>query len=635
MTDAPYDLIILESPGKVAKVRDYAGNGYRVLATAGHVRDLAPDRLAVDVDDAFQETYTTTQPKAVKRIKKAAREARTIYLATDPDREGEAIAWHVVELLPQRDQKKVKRITFREITPEAIQEALAHPHTLNVDLVDARRARRIVDRLMGYTISPLLPQWGIASNRPLSAGRVQTVALRLLVERENARRDFTPTTYYTLHVNLQHPSSMCFWAKLIEPPRFATTRDRDDALARLASAAWWVAGSEETSREKKPPKPFTTSAIQQAASRTLKFTPGHTQTCAQQLYEAGLVTYIRTDGVAVASDAQQAARAVIEELFTPNHLPPTPPTYRARKGAQEAHEAIRPTRPALYPKTLRDDPGGLSNDALALYELIWRRFLASQMTPARYTTTVITIQAGRDPTTPLPYTFIATSHRPEFQGFLSVYDDKADDEANGAPEPDDVSSKPDDAANFYLPKTREKAPLGLGPNGLRSRDRTTKPPPRYTQARLIAALERRQIGRPSTYAAAVEVLLERAYAAMDDRHIIPTPLGEKVLAQLLKHFPTLFSYEFTAGMEALYDAIASGETSRERVLSAFWMGELRPTLRVVLDTLGLEGACPDCGGELIIRQGRSGAFVGCRRYPECTYTRDLVETKEEEPLCAT
>jgi DNA topoisomerase-1 len=630
-------LVVVESPAKAKTIAGILGRGYRVLASMGHVRDLPRKKLGIDLEKEFRARWVIApkKQKTVKRLQEAARASDAIYLATDLDREGEAIAWHVWRLLKSAGDVPVYRVVFHEITPAAVNAAFRNAGSLNEDLVAAQQARRILDRLVGYKISPLL--WRrVKGGKGLSAGRVQTVALRLVVDREREIEAFEPEEYWTIEALLaqQIPDPVPFLAQLFrigkEKPDLKNREDANAIVQALDQAIYWVESVETRRKEGRPAPPFTTSTLQQAASRALGFSPSLTMRIAQQLYEGisvgeegqvGLITYMRTDSTYVAPEAQGAARSVIQQYFGAEYLPPRPPTYRTKiKSAQEAHEAIRPTDVHRIPKGLRPflDP---KQDAL--YTLIWRRFVASQMSNAVYDVTTVMIPTAR-PTLEqrLPYLFRARGRVRLFDGYLRVYEEHLDVGEEADKEPPLPPLRPEEGLDL----------LELIPT-----QHWTKPPPRYTEASLIKELERRGIGRPSTFASMVNLIQRRDYVRRLGRLLSPTALGFAVCDLLVAHFPELFDYGFTAQMEQILDEIANGRQKGLAALSSFWQ-ELEPALvkaRSEMPTVTVEAVagkakkraepigetCPACGGELVRRAGRYGPFVGCANYPTCKYTR--------------
>jgi len=629
-------LVVVESPAKAKTIGGILGRGYRVRASMGHIRDLPRKALGVDVENGFRPRYVTAprKKKTIDALKAAAQDADALYLATDLDREGEAIAWHVLQVVRRSLPKgtPVRRVTFHEITAEAVARAFAHAGALNDALVEAQQTRRILDRLVGYSISPLL--WRrIRGAKGLSAGRVQTAALRLVVDREREIEAFVPVEYWSIEALLAQqidepiPFRAQLWRIYDEKgvPQEPDLKSRDDAQAivdALEGAIYWVDRVEVGQRSRSPWPPFTTSTMQQAASKALGYPPGLTMRIAQQLYEGiqigeegtvGLITYMRTDSTYVAPEAQQAAREVIARYWGEAYLPARPPTYRTRvKSAQEAHEAIRPTGPERTPKQLH---ALLDDKQAALYELIWRRFIASQMKPALYEVTTAYIPtAAESRVEPHPYLFRAQGRKCLFPGFLKVYEELLDEGEEGEGE-------------AALPALT--AGEGLDLLELIPEQHWTKPPPRYTESSLIKELERRGIGRPSTYAAMVSLIRSRGYVERQRKVLVPTELGFTVCDMLVAAFPELFEYGFTAAMEDQLDEIANGRAERVPTLERFWAA-LEPALERAPETMPKVSiakkepeptgkTCPECGGQLVRRKGKYGHFTGCANYPKCEY----------------
>jgi len=660
-------LVIVESPAKARTVGRFLGRDYDVRASIGHVRDLLRSKLSVDLDNDFAPTYRIPNEKraVVKELKEAAAQASEIYLATDPDREGEAIAWHLLEAA-EIPRERAKRVVFHEITQHAIAEAFANTRDIDMKLVNAQQARRILDRLVGYQISPLL--WDRVKSR-LSAGRVQSVALRLIVEREREIAAFVPVEYWTLDAELAQQSTRLqqprpsFLARLVRiRGQEVDLKSRDDAMAIIADlegALYNVSSVKRSERRRRPNAPFTTSTMQQDAAQRLGMTAQRTMRVAQDLYEGidigngegpvGLITYMRTDSVQVAQEAQAEARSLIAEMFGPEYLPPRPNVYRSRvKNAQEAHEAIRPTSCRRTPEMLRDK---LSRDHYRLYELIWRRFVASQMAPAIYDTLTVEVEAGPPPGdgSERPYLFRASGSTIKFPGFLVVYSGGAAGPAggNGASEEaqpaanqdsgqptaeargEEGSEEGEPGEQKILPDLAVGEPLDL--LRLIPEQHFTQPPPRYSEASLVRTLEENGIGRPSTYATIISTILERGYVERSDRRLVPTELGFTVNDLLVKYFDPIFNVGFTANMEEHLDSIASGEEQMVPVLRDFYESFLpqlreaeRNMERVVLEPERTGETCPECGGALVIKQGRYGKFVGCENYPACHYTKPLL-----------
>jgi DNA topoisomerase-1 len=632
-------LVVVESPAKARTIRGILGPEYRVLASMGHVRDLPRKGLGVDLEQNFRPRYVIApgKRKTVKQLREAAHQISALYLATDLDREGEAIAWHVLRLLKLPKRVPVYRVTFHEITPAAVRAAFQNAGRINQDLVEAQQARRILDRLVGYRISPLL--WRrVKGGKGLSAGRVQTIALRLVVDREREIEAFEPVEYWTIEALLaqQIPDPIPFLAQLYrigkEKPDLKNRDDAEAIIQALEGAVYWVESVKTKRQKRRPPPPFTTSTLQQAAARALHWNPQQTMSVAQQLYEGlrlgdeghvGLITYMRTDSTYVAPEAQAAAREVIRQYFGESYLPPRPPTYKTKvKSAQEAHEAIRPTDARRTPKGIRPY---LDAKQDALYTLIWRRFVASQMADAVYDVTTALIPTGKGGRAQrLPYLFRARGRVRLFDGFLRVYEESLDvgEEAE--------EEKP-------LPPLR--ADEGLDLLELIPTQHWTKPPPRYTEASLIKELERRGIGRPSTFASMVGLIQRRDYVRRQKRVLIPTPLGFALCDLLVEFFCDLFDYGFTALMEQALDEIANGRQGRLATLEGFWrdfepaLAKAHADMPQVTVAPGPQSArrrtkskptgekCPQCGKDLVSRRGKYGPFVGCSGYPVCKYVK--------------
>ncbi len=647
-------LVVVESPTKVKTIQKYLDSKYVVKASMGHVRDLPKSQLGVDPKKNFKPRYviSPSKKKVLDELKKAAEKSEALFVATDPDREGEAIGWHLAQELPV-NKRKVYRITFNEITERAVKAAFQHPGKIDLKKVDAQQARRVLDRLVGYNLSPLL--WDKVQ-RGLSAGRVQSVAVRLIVDREREIEAFRPEEYWSLHARLQAERPPEFTATLREVdgekaslPDEATTRG---VMARLEGAAYVVRAVTRGERRRLPAPPFITSTLQQEAGRKLGFTAKKTMTMAQQLYEGidvggegpvGLITYMRTDSVQISREAQEEARQVIGRRFGHEYVPETPPVYRSRGRAQEAHEAVRPSDVARDPRGLGRH---LTKDQLALYRLIWERFLASQMPPAVYDTVAADIAAegGRPEgatalgegtaTTPIAL-FRALGQSLKFKGFTAVYVETRE-ESEPAAEDDAESAIPPLEVGETL------ALLGLDP-----KQHFTQPPPRFTEASLVKALEELGIGRPSTYASILGTIInDRGYVRRDRRTLFPTQLGIEVTDLLKPFFPEIMDVEFTAQMEDSLDKIEEGDRAWPDTVKEFY-ARFEPDLRRAEKEMrnvkvGTETgeACPECGQPLLERWGRFGKFLACSAYPECRYTRDLSgnERAADEPtdeMCPT
>ena len=624
-------LVVVESPAKARTVGRFLGAGYTVRASLGHVRDLLRSRLSVDVDNGFEPEYRVPNEKreVVAGLKGEAAKAEEVLLATDPDREGEAIAWHLLEAAAI-DPGRAHRVVFHEITEQAIKEAFAHPRPIDMHLVDAQQARRVLDRLVGYNLSPLL--WAKVRGR-LSAGRVQSAALRLVVDREKEIRQFVTREYWTIDAELLQPEKPpSFRARLARKdgvtPELATEADVRLVQMDLRSATYRVDRVRRSTRQRRPWAPFTTSTLQQDASRRLGFTARRTMAVAQQLYEGvdlgekgptGLITYMRTDSTNVSALAQAEAREVIERSFGKDYLPSEPPIYKTKtRGAQEAHEAIRPTSPGRDPESLRGD---LSAEQLKLYALVWQRFLASQMSPAEFDTLTVDV-LGKSAEHEYRLRLAASSLR--FSGFLAVYQDVA--EENGSAGEDENG----EIRMNGLPVLADGDPLDL--IDLFPEQHFTQPPPRYTEATLVRALEEYGIGRPSTYAPILTTIQQRGYVRREAKRLAPTEIGEVVNELLVDHFPEIVDLGFTARMEEELDEIAEGTRGWAEVIRDFYgpfAADLRKAERLMPEMKAepevIDRACPTCGKPLVIRHGRYGKFIGCSDFPECRYTEPWLE----------
>lgn len=632
-------VVIVESPAKARTIQKYLGKGYKVASSMGHVRDLPKSGLAIDIEHDFAPSYEIVKPKVVSELSQALRNAEAVYLATDPDREGEAIAWHITQAVKLSKKTPVYRVVFQEITRNAVQQALQQPRQINQNLVEAQQARRVLDRLVGYQLSPLL--WDKVK-RGLSAGRVQSVAVRLIVEREREIEQFQPQEYWTIEADLLKEAGVAprdlFRAVLIERDgkkleKFSIeNREQAEAIvADLQGAAYAVVRVTRRDKRRSPAPPFTTSTLQQEAARKLGFSAKKTMTLAQRLYEGvdiggedgmvGLITYMRTDSVQVAAEAQTEARDVIGKRFGKEYLPDQPPVYKTKaKGAQEAHEAIRPTSSARLPEQLN---GKLENDLWRLYDLIWKRFIASQMAPAVFDSTIVDIAATPIVAGAPAYLFRATGSVLKFPGFLAVYNVSLDE------------GEEDEDSERRLPPLAEGEALQL--IELLPIQHFTEPPPRYTEASLVKELERLGIGRPSTYASILSTIQEREYVEMVDKKLIPTTLGRVVTDLLVEHFGNIVDYDFTSSLEQQLDDIAEGSKKWVPVLRAFY-DPFRSTLEqaqrqmrnVKREEIVTDLDCPKCGrGKLVIRFGRNGEFLACSRYnregdgESCDFTSDF------------
>jgi DNA topoisomerase-1 len=629
-------LVVVESPTKVKTIAKYLDGKYVVKASMGHVRDLPKSQLGVDPKKNFKPKYvvTPTKKKVLDDLVKAAEKADTLYVATDPDREGEAIGWHLAQELPIQ-KKNVYRITFNEITERAVKAAFTKPGRIDLKKVDAQQARRVLDRLVGYSLSPLL--WD-KIQRGLSAGRVQSVAVRLIVDREREILAFVPVEYWTLHARLQAGSPPEFTATLREvggEKAALTTGEATQALVEsLAGAQFVVRSVTRGERRRNPAPPFITSTLQQDAGRKLGFSAKKTMTVAQQLYEGieldgegpvGFITYMRTDSVRVSAEAQQEARQWATERVGGEYVPETAPVYKSRGSAQEAHEAIRPSDVARDPRSVARF---LTRDQLALYRLIWERFMASQLMPAVFDTVAADITAGNT-------VFRAQGQTMKFKGFTAVYVESREENDAAA----------DEDAESAIPALEEGEVLGL--LGLDPKQHFTQPPPRFTEASLIKALEELGIGRPSTYASILGTIInDRGYVHRERRTLLPSELGMAVTDKLMPFFGDIMDVGFTAQMEDHLDKVEEGEMGWVETVKEFYEPFKRDLARAKKE-MGSEKAgvpigeaCPEDGGDLIERRGRFGKFIACSNYPDCKYKRNLpgserAEDQPTEEICPT
>jgi len=637
-------LVIVESPSKAKTINKYLGKDFKVLASVGHVKDLPKKGLGVDVENNFEPTYEVMpgKEKVVREIKEAAKDAETVFIATDPDREGEAIGFHLAEIVKSgrgQSKKPIFRVMFNEITKNAVKDAFNHPSQINDNLVDAQQARRVLDRLVGYKVSPLL--WDKV-RRGLSAGRVQTVAVRLVVEREREIQAFVKTEYWSVIANLSAQLPPAFDARLYKIAEQTVKSSgfdngvkknefhiKDEATAKsildeLNGSNYVV--SDVTTKEKKrnPVPPFITSKLQQDASRKLRFSAKRTMQIAQKLYEGkeigsegavGLITYMRTDSTRVADSALGELRDFIGGHYGPNYLPEKAIHYRSKKDAQDAHEAIRPTSADRTPDKVAPY---LDKDELALYRLIWQRFVASQMMPAIFDQTTIDISAGEK------YLFRATGSVLKFDGFLAVYEEGKDEK-----------DEDDDERAAKLPKVTKGEQLKL--NSLTPNQHFTDPPPRYTEATLVKALEEKGIGRPSTYASIMSVIQDREYVEKLEGKFNPTDLGTLVNDLLVESFAELFNVEYTASMEAQLDEVEDGNIKWTQALRGFYdkftvdlksaQEHMRDVKRQEIIT---DEVCNKCGSKMAIKFGRFGQFLACTNYPECKNTSEIAKPAKNE-----
>ena len=617
-------LVIVESPAKAKTIGKYLGRGYRVKATIGHVRDLPEKKMGIDIENGFEPDYITIpgKEKTVAELKSAAKDSREVFLATDPDREGEAIAWHVAESIKRKNGAPIRRVLFHEITKDAIQAAIANAGEIDEHKVDAQQARRVLDRLVGYKASPVL--WKTVK-KGISAGRVQTVALRLLVEREREIRAFKAVEYWSIEALLEENGQQ-FTAKLHlldgKKPVIGNAKEAQSIVDDLAKRkAFEVTEVKRRERRKNPAPPFTTSTLQQDAAKKLGFGSKRTMRLAQDLYEGieigpegavGLITYMRTDSTRVSPTAADHARDYLKTLFGKDYLPAAPMLYTdsKSKSAQDAHEAVRPTDPARRPEHIKKY---LKEDQFKLYQLIWQRFMASQMTPAVFDTTTVDFDLGR-------YLFRATGSVIKFDGFLKLYKESREEGEGKALEDEQALPKIEKGESVPV---KEIVPS----------QHFTEPPPRYSEASLVKELERLGIGRPSTYASIISTLVDRRYAHLETRRFFPTPLGEQVEKVMVKSFPDIFNVQFTSRMEGDLDKVEEGDVNWRKMLKDFYgpfadsvkNADIESLIGEAHDLSSLETErCPECGGKLQPRGGFFGPFLACENHPKtCKFTRPL------------
>ena len=626
-------LVIVESPAKAKTIGKYLGTDYVVKASMGHLRDLPRKTMGIDIEHDFQPEYVPIEgkDKIINELREAADESDFVYLATDPDREGEAISWHLKELLYLGDQRS-KRVTFNEITKKAVQEGISHPRDIDADLVDAQQARRILDRLVGYELSPFL--WKKV-RRGLSAGRVQSVATRMVVDREKEIRAFVPEEYWSLDAHLMTADGGAFTAYFygnadgkIELKNEAQTMAIVEAVT---GKPFSVSRIKKGKKKKSPAPPFTTSTLQQEASRKLNMVPKRTMSTAQQLYEGielgedgltGLITYMRTDSLRLSAEATDAAREYILGRFGESYYPGKARVFKTKNSAQDAHEAIRPTNVHLTPDDIK---GFLTSDQYKLYKLIWSRFVACQMSEAILDTVSADIESAG-------YLFRATGHRVAFPGYTAVYEESSDDAKEE--EKKTTAGKP-------LPTFAEGDTVTC--EKLEPAQHFTQPPARYTEASLIKAMEEKGIGRPSTYAPTISTILDRDYVDKEGRSLKPTALGEGVTELLVDKFTSVADLRFTAKMEEELDEVEQGKIGYVEVLHRFYDDFSAALQKAETDMEGqrvqiraeeTEEICENCGSKMVIKFGRFGKFLACPNYPECKFTKPIVEdTGVECPLC--
>lgn len=616
-------LVVIEGPGKRDTLKKYLGPEYEVLATKGHIRDLPSKGFAVDINNNFEPHYEEMPDKKdiISDLKKKASKAEKVYLATDPDREGEAISWHIAHILGMKPDEKC-RIKYNEISKKAVQEALNHPDVINQQMVDAQQARRILDRLVGYKLSPIICK---AIKPNLSAGRVQSIALKLVVDREKEIRDFKPEEYWTITAEFLKNKQMfkasltSYNSKKIKPKN---KEEVDKILADLNNATYKIASIKKSKTKSNPLPPFTTSTMQQDALNKLGMNLKKTSQCAQNLYEGveiagegkvALITYIRTDSTRVADDAMAAARNFVANKYGSNFIPVKPNVYASKKNAQDAHEAIRPINIERTPESVK---ASLNPDNYKLYKLIYERFLASQMAPAIYDSVAVDVDANS-------YTFHATGRTVDFEGYTIIYKAYSDSE---------------EEKEGKIPKLEEGEIVDL--NALKSEQKFTKPPARYTEASLVKAMEEKGIGRPATYAPTITILATRGYTEKEGKSLKPTELGETVSDYLDKYFKGVINVKFTANMENRLDDIAEKGEKWQDVVGSFWNGFKNLLLNADKRSVGFkkpavetEEICEKCGGKMVIREGKYGKFLGCSNFPKCKNVKSLEPEPKPVGVC--
>ena len=623
------DLVIVESPAKAKTIEKYLGSGYKVTASMGHLRDLPKSKMGVDIEHGFEPQYIPVRDKKelINELKKEAKEAKTVYLATDPDREGEAISWHLKELLGL-DDEKAKRVTFNEITKKVVTESIKNPRSIDQNLVDSQQARRILDRIVGYELSPLL--WR-KIKKGLSAGRVQSVATRMVVDREEEIEAFQSQEYWLLDARLNCGAEDAvftarFHGKGDKKQELKSKAEVDEVINAVQAQPFTVSGVKRGEKQKSPAPPFITSTLQQEASRRLSMTPRRTMSIAQQLYEGveisghgsiGLITYMRTDSLRLSEEALAAAKDFIIGHYGPEYYPGSPRHFKTKAGAQDAHEAIRPTDVNLTPELVRKD---LTQEQYRLYRLIWGRFTACQMANAVYDNVAVdVVSAG--------CSFRATYSEMKFAGYTAVYEEAKDEESAEISNP--------------LPSLSEGEVLTL--EKMTSDQQFTQPPARYTEATLIRAMEEKGIGRPSTYAPTISTITSHDYVIKEGKYLRPTPLGEVVTGLMKEHFADIVDLKFTNHMEAELDEIEKGKAAWRDVLAEFY-GDFSKEMSAAEQAMdGVKLKVPDvlsdeycevCGRQMVVKKGKFGYFLACPGFPECTFTKPIViEMPGKCPKC--
>lgn len=621
-------LIIVESPAKSKTIKKFLGNNYKVVASMGHIRDLPKSQLGVDIENDFEPKYINIRGKAtlINELKKEAKAAKKVYLATDPDREGEAISWHLAYLL-DIPSKKIQRITFNEITESAVKSAIENPREIDMNLVDAQQARRVLDRIVGYKISPLL--WKNVK-KGLSAGRVQSVALEMVVKREEEIEKFVPEEYWSIIAKLSDAKSKKtfdakFYGTLERKLDITSKAQADKILKDIKDAKYIVTSINPGEKKRNPAPPFITSTLQQEASRKYGFGTSKTMMIAQQLYEGlevnghgtiGLITYMRTDSTRIATEAQEEAKKIIVKEYGKDFYPDIPNVYKSKKSSQDAHEAIRPSYISIKPDEIKSS---VTPEQYKLYKLIWERFMASQMTPAIYKTMTVDIAAN-------DYLFKATGSQIKFPGFMTLYIESTDDNSTND-------------KDVLLPDLKEKQALKL--DELLPAQHFTEPPARYSEAGLVRALEEKGIGRPSTYAPTISTIIARGYVDREKKILYPTELGTIVSNLLEEHFKDIMDLTFTASMESDLDNVEEGEKRWKSVIREFY-SKFAKTLELAEEHIGKvelkyeesNVPCEKCGRMMVIKQGKYGKFLACPGFPECRNAKPIVEeTKYLCPVC--
>ena len=627
------NLVIVESPSKASTIKGYLGSNYKVIASKGHVRDLPKSSLGVDIENGFEPHYINIRGKGdlIKDIRKEAKNANKVFLATDPDREGEAISWHLAQALgiPVED---TLRVTFNEVTKTAVKAAIKEPRHIDMNLVDAQQARRILDRIVGYKISPFL--WKNVRSG-LSAGRVQSVATRIICEREDEIRSFVPVEYWTIDASLATGEgkdfNVRFYGNKKGRVKLSSENDVNKVLSAVNGASFKVDSIKTAKKKKLPAPPFTTSTMQQEASKKLGFQSQKIMKVAQELYEGinigsenggvqGLITYMRTDSLRVSNDAMAEAKDYIADKYGNNYCPSSPRIYKSRATAQDAHEAIRPSRVAIEPLKIKKY---LSTDQFKLYKLIWERFVASQMESALLSTDTVDCESAS-------YIFRASGYTVDFQGYMAVYEESEDDVKQNADEPSEQK-------NIRLPAMNEGdalKTLSITPD-----KHFTEPPARYNDASLVKFLEEMGIGRPSTFATIISTIISRNYVKREGKMLVPTPTGELTNKLMIQSFPDIVNYKFTAEMESDLDGIEQGNVAMKGVLEDFWkdfereLSEANEKMKDAELDVPVEETdiiCDKCGSKMVVKNGRFGKFAACPNYPQCKNTKPLVSPEKEE-----